>query len=423
MFDTQQPGVYFFSVTDATGQSDFCTNTVTLSAQDCWVSTYPTSITHPTSDFNCDGAIQMTPIGGFLPYSYQWSNGTTVPELDGLCCGTYTITIVDAIGCSSTTTVILACPDSTTTCSGETSLCVEILEEPEAHIGSLPPPQPNGTIAICQGQTIYFQNNSLNATSYAREFRKPEHLHAFEPSQTYNVGSATSFRSSPGKRSAIARTRPSSRCTSSPPMCGNQLHGHHLRGRNRHVQHRCQRGTHLGAHRQLQHPRLWQAATDNFITVEWLAQSEAPPSKLVAVPDGLHTAERRAHPHRERQRANQRPTKSARAAPRNTFTSPDYLGTSINWTVIGSGNITGGQGRNASPSTGLAAPTSATRSGSSSSSTTATSAAPGGDAEREHRPRLLRHLPIEVCASASGTYLEPQHHHRRARALQLAGNQ
>ncbi|MBK9013639.1 MAG: PKD domain-containing protein [Saprospiraceae bacterium] len=256
----------------------------------------------------------MTPIGGFPPYAYQWSNGTTVPELDGLCCGHYTITVVDATGCSSTTTVILACPDSTTSCVGEASLCVEILEEPEALIGSLPPPQPNGTIAICQGQTIYFQNNSLNATSYVWEFGNGNTSTQFEPSQTYNVPgsyivsliarnecycSDTTFV----EVYVIAADVPEINCTGT--ICEGETVTYSTDAN-------C--GTYIWVLTGSYNILDGGGPTDNFITVEWLAGPEGTISLGVERlrGDGVHLAQCRAHPHRQRQRTNSRPAEGLR---------------------------------------------------------------------------------------------------------------
>ena len=59
----------------------------------------------PTSAANvCDGSVTVTAVGGTTPYTYQWSNGgmITTSTLNNLCIGTYSVTVVDANGCSGT---------------------------------------------------------------------------------------------------------------------------------------------------------------------------------------------------------------------------------------------------------------------------------------------------------------------------------
>lgn len=47
-----------------------------------------------------DGSINMVVTGGTQPYTYQWSTNDTVPAVDSLTAGTYSITVTDSIGCT-----------------------------------------------------------------------------------------------------------------------------------------------------------------------------------------------------------------------------------------------------------------------------------------------------------------------------------
>jgi SprB repeat len=57
-------------------------------------------VTQPNCDFpTTSGAINITSIGGTLPYSYFWSDGTANEDLSNLPPGDYTVIITDALGC------------------------------------------------------------------------------------------------------------------------------------------------------------------------------------------------------------------------------------------------------------------------------------------------------------------------------------
>ncbi|MBK8845174.1 MAG: gliding motility-associated C-terminal domain-containing protein [Bacteroidetes bacterium] len=47
------------------------------------------------------GAISCTPVGGVAPYSFLWSNAITNQNVVSLVAGTYTVTVTDALGCTS----------------------------------------------------------------------------------------------------------------------------------------------------------------------------------------------------------------------------------------------------------------------------------------------------------------------------------
>lgn len=53
----------------------------------------------PASCSSSDGSIELTVVGGTIPYTYLWSNGGTTNIETGLSAGTYSVTIVDNNGC------------------------------------------------------------------------------------------------------------------------------------------------------------------------------------------------------------------------------------------------------------------------------------------------------------------------------------
>ncbi|MCB0533324.1 MAG: beta-propeller fold lactonase family protein [Saprospiraceae bacterium] len=106
-------GNYTITVTDLNNQAT-TTATVTLTA--------PPAISlaaNPVLAFNgfalscnnsADGAITSTTSGGTPPYQFSWSNSTINPDLNNLSAGTYTLTLTDANGCTSTTSALVTAP-------------------------------------------------------------------------------------------------------------------------------------------------------------------------------------------------------------------------------------------------------------------------------------------------------------------------
>ena len=65
--------------------------------------TATTVVTNVTGCFgDASGAIDLTIIDGQAPFTYTWSNGETTEDLDSLAAGTYTVTVIDVNGCSTT---------------------------------------------------------------------------------------------------------------------------------------------------------------------------------------------------------------------------------------------------------------------------------------------------------------------------------
>ena len=103
-------GTYLVTATDANG----CLAIQTI------VITQPTNLVAQIigkTDQGCvgnnDGSATVTATGGITPYTYDWSNdGPENPDNDlatvtGLAAGTYTVTVTDANGCTTSTSVII----------------------------------------------------------------------------------------------------------------------------------------------------------------------------------------------------------------------------------------------------------------------------------------------------------------------------
>ncbi len=60
------------------------------------------NITHVFCFGNGNGAVNLTVTAGSLPFTYNWSNGGTTQDLSNLSGGVYSVTVIDAAGCSVT---------------------------------------------------------------------------------------------------------------------------------------------------------------------------------------------------------------------------------------------------------------------------------------------------------------------------------
>ncbi|MFM2306431.1 MAG: hypothetical protein RLZZ367_1100 [Bacteroidota bacterium] len=95
------PGNYSVTVTDANG----CTATASATVTEPAAISISGIITDVSSGNN--GAVNVSVTGGVTPYAYNWSNSSTTEDVSGLSAGTYTVTVTDDNGCTSTATYTL----------------------------------------------------------------------------------------------------------------------------------------------------------------------------------------------------------------------------------------------------------------------------------------------------------------------------
>jgi gliding motility-associated-like protein len=70
------------------------------------------NLTNPTNCTNASsGLINLIVSGGTAPFTYSWSNGSTIEDLNNLVAGNYAVTVVDANGCTISGQYSLTRPD------------------------------------------------------------------------------------------------------------------------------------------------------------------------------------------------------------------------------------------------------------------------------------------------------------------------
>ena len=123
---------YTYDWSDIPGPSNpqnrtgLCAGTYTVTVTDngggC-VGTFPITITQPAAltvpvdsihNVGCNGemtgAVYIHASGGTAPRTFQWSSGQTTEDITGIPAGTYTVTVTDAMGCTTTVSQVITQP-------------------------------------------------------------------------------------------------------------------------------------------------------------------------------------------------------------------------------------------------------------------------------------------------------------------------
>jgi len=90
-------GTYTVTVTDSKGCTTTCSGTLIVNPN-------PTCSVSPASAEICSGGSQQftaNPSGGTAPYTFLWSSGETTQSITKSAAGTYTVTITDSKGCTT----------------------------------------------------------------------------------------------------------------------------------------------------------------------------------------------------------------------------------------------------------------------------------------------------------------------------------
>ncbi|MEM6964221.1 MAG: gliding motility-associated C-terminal domain-containing protein [Bacteroidota bacterium] len=111
-------GVYTVTVTDANG----CTSTTEVPVNG---PLDPTVTSTPSTCGEPDGTATVTLAGGVAPYTYLWDDGQTTATATGLLPGTYSVTVTDAMGATTSTSVTVEeTPSIVATASHSNETCV-----------------------------------------------------------------------------------------------------------------------------------------------------------------------------------------------------------------------------------------------------------------------------------------------------------
>jgi hypothetical protein len=103
-------GTYNVTITDANGCTDTSSVIITEPAVLAANGMATNVSCNGGNDGGNDGTIDLSVSGGTAPYTYLWNNTATTEDLTGLTAGTYSVTVTDANGCTTTESVTLTEP-------------------------------------------------------------------------------------------------------------------------------------------------------------------------------------------------------------------------------------------------------------------------------------------------------------------------
>ena len=88
-------GSYTVTVTD----SNHCESNASFSVSNSGTLSMSANVTPVACNGNSTGAINISPSGGALPYTFHWSNASTSEDISGLAAGSYSVTVTDQNAC------------------------------------------------------------------------------------------------------------------------------------------------------------------------------------------------------------------------------------------------------------------------------------------------------------------------------------
>ncbi|HBS88668.1 MAG: hypothetical protein A2W91_18680 [Bacteroidetes bacterium GWF2_38_335] len=97
-------GIYEVTVTDDYGCTAYSSTEITQPDE---LTATLTSSTDESYSGACDGTASASASGGVGPFLFSWSNFETTSDITGLCAGIYTVTVIDAVGCTAGTSATI----------------------------------------------------------------------------------------------------------------------------------------------------------------------------------------------------------------------------------------------------------------------------------------------------------------------------
>jgi hypothetical protein len=106
VYTQQQIANFGLTVTDAGGCTHTLT-TITILSGPPPIVVMVQNLVNETPAGAANGSITINANGGVPPFTFHWSNGATTQTNSGLSAGTYTVTVTDSQGCTSTSSIVV----------------------------------------------------------------------------------------------------------------------------------------------------------------------------------------------------------------------------------------------------------------------------------------------------------------------------
>ena len=179
-------GDYKVTVTDKYG----CTASASITIQQPLpLSLYVVSVSDVSCYGQSDGFANVSAIGGNPGYSYIWSNNIIGPTISNVSAGTYSVTVIDALGCQTSTQVTINSPP-------QLNITIQELKDPKCYnentgyamisvTGGIPPynyqwtnnsSTSNIAVGLNAGMytvTVYDQNQCTSSISFTLQNPSP----------------------------------------------------------------------------------------------------------------------------------------------------------------------------------------------------------------------------------------------------------